>query len=186
MSHGLGQVTDRGTGNRNTARPPGGARRSPTRTEIQIGVSGRNKDYRCHGRNTDCGLGEEQGASLPWQKYSLGSWEGTRSTPAMTEIWIRVLSPLPQEQEAGTWAVRKAWSYPASCCTQSDTWADMHKTWASMVAFKIRGLLSYLHILGAATHPRVPACDTHTLQHPSSRPAAPGDPGASGVLPSTP
>lgn len=46
----------------------------------------------------------------------------------MTEIWIRVLSTLPQEQDAGTWAMRTAWSYPASCCTQTDT----QLTWASI------------------------------------------------------
>lgn len=37
---------------------------------------------------------------------------------------------------------------------------DMHKTWVSMVAFSIGGLLSCLHVLGAATHPRVLAGDT--------------------------
>lgn len=179
MSHGLGQVTDKGTGNRNTERSPGGTRNSPAKAEIQIGVSGRNKEYLCYGRNTDWCLGEGQGAPLLWQKYRLRSWEGTRCSPAMTEIQMRVLSPLPQEQDAGMWTVRTAWSHPASCCTQT----DMHKTQTSMVAFNSGGLLSYLHVLGAATHPRVPACDTHTLWHPNSRPGAPG---ASGVFPSTP
>lgn len=100
VSHGLGQVTDRGTGNRHTARSleeqgalllwqkyrlgcQGGTRNTSAMTEIQIQLSGRNKEHPCL-----------------WQKYRLGSWEGTRSTPAMTETQIRALSPLPQEQDA--------------------------------------------------------------------------------------
>lgn len=64
MSHGLGQVTDRETGNRNTVRSLGGTKSSPAMAEIQIGVSGRNKEYLCFGVNTDWGLGEEQGAPM--------------------------------------------------------------------------------------------------------------------------
>lgn len=64
MSHGLGQVTDRGSGNRNAVRSLGGTRSSPAMAEIQLGVSGRNNEYLCYGRNTDWGLEEEQGASL--------------------------------------------------------------------------------------------------------------------------
>lgn len=42
----------------------GGARSSPAMAKMQIGVSGRNKEYLCYGRNTDSALGEEQGAPL--------------------------------------------------------------------------------------------------------------------------
>lgn len=73
----------------------GSGYRQRDREQKHSEVSGRNKELSCNGRNTDRGLREEQGIPLLWRKYRLGSWGGTRSSHAMKEIQIGVLSPLP-------------------------------------------------------------------------------------------